>query len=45
MKTHGQVDVEGAVQDGILKVAEGGERDIADVTSIDTALQEDADMK
>ena len=43
LKTWGQVDGEVAVQDGSLKFAEGGQGDITDVTSIDAALQEQAD--
>ena len=45
LKTRGQVDGEVAVQDGSLKLAEGGEGEITDVTSMDAALQEQADAK
>ena len=45
MKTHRQDDAQSAEHDRILKVCEGGERDIARVMCVDAALQEDVDMK
>ena len=45
LKTHRQGGAQIAEHDRTLKVCEGGEGDIARVTCIDAALQEDVDIK